>query len=45
MIPSARMIWVVALVGFPAAAVAALAPETRVVAGVVLAALVVLIGW
>jgi uncharacterized protein (DUF58 family) len=44
MIPSARMIWVVALVGFPAAAVAALAPETRVVAGVVLAGLAVLIG-
>ncbi len=38
------MIWVVAVVGFPAAAVAALAPETRVVAGLVLAALAVLIG-
>jgi uncharacterized protein (DUF58 family) len=30
MIPSSRMIWVVALVGFPAATVAALSPEARV---------------
>jgi uncharacterized protein (DUF58 family) len=38
------MIWVVGLVGFPAAAMAALAPETRAVAGLVLAGLAVLIG-
>jgi uncharacterized protein (DUF58 family) len=38
------MIWVVAVVGFPAAALAALAPETRVVAGVVLAVLAIVIG-
>src|ERR1700689_2202992 len=32
MIPSSRMIWVVALVGFPAATVAALSPSARVAA-------------
>jgi uncharacterized protein (DUF58 family) len=32
MIPSSRMIWVVAVVGFPAATLAALSPEARVVA-------------
>jgi uncharacterized protein (DUF58 family) len=36
MIPSARMIWVVALVGFPAATLAALSPSARVAAGVCL---------
>jgi uncharacterized protein (DUF58 family) len=39
MIPSSRMIWVVAVVGFPAATLAALAPEARMAA---LACLVVL---
>jgi uncharacterized protein (DUF58 family) len=36
MIPSARMIWVVALVGFPAATLAALSPSARMAAGVCL---------
>ena len=43
MIPSARMIWVVALVGFPAAVVAALWPEGRIAAGLLLAALAAVI--
>jgi len=43
MIPSARMIWVVAAVGFPAA-VAALAPEARLAAGVCLFLLAVIVG-
>src|ERR1700677_294995 len=36
MIPSVRMIWVVAVVGFPAATLAALSPAARLVAGVCL---------
>jgi uncharacterized protein (DUF58 family) len=36
MIPSSRMIWVVAVVGFPAAIVAALSPSARMAAGVCL---------
>src|SRR5579863_3975880 len=43
MIPSSRMIWVVAVVGFPAATLAALSPEARVVGVVCLAAVVVVI--
>jgi len=43
MIPYARMIWVVAVVGFPAAVVAALWPEGRVAAGLLLAVLAVMI--
>ena len=39
MVPSSRMIWVVALVGFPAATLAALSPEARVGAIVFLAVL------
>jgi uncharacterized protein (DUF58 family) len=41
MIPSSRMIWVVAVVGFPAAALAALASSARLAAFSCLAALVV----
>jgi uncharacterized protein (DUF58 family) len=44
MIPSSRMIWVVGVVGFPAAAVAALAPEARLAAGLLLAVLAIVIG-
>jgi uncharacterized protein (DUF58 family) len=43
MIPSARMIWVVAVVGFPAATLAALWPEGQLAAGVCLVALAVVI--
>jgi uncharacterized protein (DUF58 family) len=43
MIPSSRMIWVVALVGFPAATLAALSPSARVAAFVCLVVIVVLI--
>jgi uncharacterized protein (DUF58 family) len=43
MIPSSRMIWVVAVVGFPAATLAALSPEARVAALVCLAMLAVAI--
>jgi uncharacterized protein (DUF58 family) len=43
MIPSSRMIWVVALVGFPAAAVAALSVEARAGALVCLAAVAAII--
>jgi uncharacterized protein (DUF58 family) len=43
MIPSARMIWVVALVGFPAATVAALSPGARLVSAVCLILLAVVI--
>jgi uncharacterized protein (DUF58 family) len=43
MIPSSRMIWVVAVVGFPAATLAALSPEARGVALVCLAAVAVVI--
>jgi uncharacterized protein (DUF58 family) len=43
MIPSSRMIWVVAVVGFPAAALAALSAEARVGALVCLAVLAVII--
>jgi uncharacterized protein (DUF58 family) len=43
MIPSSRMIWMVALVGFPAATLAALAPSTRLIAAVCMAVVVVVI--
>ena len=43
MIPSSRMIWVVALVGFPAATLAALSPEARVAALVCLLAVAIII--
>lgn len=43
MIPSARMIWVVGVVGFPAATLAALWPEGRVPAAICLIALAVAI--
>jgi uncharacterized protein (DUF58 family) len=43
MIPSSRMIWVVALVGFPAAIVAALSPSARVGAAVCLLAVAALV--
>ena len=43
MIPSSRMIWVVALVGFPAATLAALSPEARVAAVVCLVVLAAVI--
>jgi uncharacterized protein (DUF58 family) len=44
MVPSSRMIWVVSLVGFPAAAVAALVPEARAVSLLALGVLALLIG-
>ena len=43
MVPSARMIWVVAAVGFPAATLAALSPEARVPALICLLGVAVLI--
>src|ERR1035437_6738319 len=43
MIPSARMIWIIAMVGFPAATLAALWPEGRLAAGVCLGGLAVVI--
>lgn len=43
MIPSSRMIWTVALLGFPAAVAAALWPEGRIAAGLLLGLLAVVI--
>ncbi len=44
MIPSSRMIWIVALAGFPAATLAALVPEARVAALACMAVVAALIG-
>jgi uncharacterized protein (DUF58 family) len=44
MIPSARMIWIVAVVGFPAATLAALSPEARPAVEACLLVLVIAIG-
>src|ERR1035437_7086683 len=44
MIPSARMIWIIAMVGFPAATLAALWPEGRLAAGGCLAVLAAVLG-
>lgn len=43
MIPSARLIWIVALVGFPAATLAALSPEARIAAAICLAVVAIVI--